>query len=135
MIREAGFFFQAEDGIRDLTVTGVQTCALPIWTAGDSRFAPGGRDVLDCSKGIELLQADTARVRPESGEHVHGFGNTHYWLDPENARPITAAILEALARLAPGERSNFASRRGDFLKRLDEGIARWTRALGPFRDT
>src|SRR2546430_3381173 len=28
------FFFQAEDGIRDLTVTGVQTCALPI-----SRFA------------------------------------------------------------------------------------------------
>src|SRR6266567_1673760 len=28
------FFFQAEDGIRDLTVTGVQTCALPI-------FAPG----------------------------------------------------------------------------------------------
>src|SRR2546430_7916495 len=29
------FFFQAEDGIRDLTVTGVQTCALPIYT-GDA---------------------------------------------------------------------------------------------------
>src|SRR5205085_3822346 len=27
------FFFQAEDGIRDLTVTGVQTCALPISSA------------------------------------------------------------------------------------------------------
>src|SRR2546430_10100462 len=27
---ESFFFFQAEDGIRDLTVTGVQTCALPI---------------------------------------------------------------------------------------------------------
>src|SRR2546421_5348582 len=26
------FFFQAEDGIRDLIVTGVQTCALPIYT-------------------------------------------------------------------------------------------------------
>src|SRR5258706_8683583 len=25
------FFFQAEDGIRDWSVTGVQTCALPIW--------------------------------------------------------------------------------------------------------
>src|SRR2546430_16160482 len=45
------FFFQAEDGIRDLTVTGVQTCALPIsiistlknrWyaTAKDRRFQP-----------------------------------------------------------------------------------------------
>src|SRR2546430_16126580 len=28
--KEMFFFFQAEDGIRDLTVTGVQTCALPI---------------------------------------------------------------------------------------------------------
>src|SRR5436189_5400604 len=28
-----GFFFQAEDGIRDTSVTGVQTCALPILTA------------------------------------------------------------------------------------------------------
>src|SRR3712207_8884681 len=26
-----GIFFQAEDGIRDIGVTGVQTCALPIW--------------------------------------------------------------------------------------------------------
>src|SRR2546430_4655757 len=31
-MQRAGFFFQAEDGIRDLTVTGVQTCALPIST-------------------------------------------------------------------------------------------------------
>src|SRR5688572_31156412 len=30
------FFFQAEDGIRDLTVTGVQTCALPISTASSA---------------------------------------------------------------------------------------------------
>src|SRR2546430_7041532 len=29
-MRPRSFFFQAEDGIRDLTVTGVQTCALPI---------------------------------------------------------------------------------------------------------
>src|SRR5437773_6317630 len=28
------FFFQAEDGIRDRDVTGVQTCALPIWVDG-----------------------------------------------------------------------------------------------------
>src|SRR5205085_9141454 len=40
--------FQAGDGIRDLTVTGVQTCALPIcvladaWDAGADRFVLGG---------------------------------------------------------------------------------------------
>src|SRR5256886_9052109 len=42
---ECCFFFQAEDGIRDLTVTGVQTCALPIslatiGTGSLSRRAP-----------------------------------------------------------------------------------------------
>src|SRR6266478_7574465 len=34
------FFFQAEDGIRDLTVTGVQTCALPI-SESISRWGSG----------------------------------------------------------------------------------------------
>src|SRR5688572_33295391 len=33
------FFFQAEDGIRDLTVTGVQTCALPIYRGGTVHLA------------------------------------------------------------------------------------------------
>src|SRR2546430_4469352 len=36
MCRSLFFFFQAEDGIRDLTVTGVQTCALPISTKSPS---------------------------------------------------------------------------------------------------
>src|SRR5258707_10801565 len=31
------FFFQAEDGIRDIGVTGVQTCALPISRSGRNR--------------------------------------------------------------------------------------------------
>src|SRR5256886_9998599 len=42
------FFFQAEDGIRDLTVTGVQTCALPISDGArkppDRVFGLGGGD-------------------------------------------------------------------------------------------
>src|SRR4030066_1960883 len=39
------FFFQAEDGIRDSSVTGVQTCALPILAAVRSAIAanPGAR--------------------------------------------------------------------------------------------
>src|SRR2546429_9277655 len=44
------FFFQAEDGIRDVAVTGVQTCALPIYAVADAGHgerlgwivAPGG---------------------------------------------------------------------------------------------
>src|SRR5256885_699302 len=39
------FFFQAEDGIRDYKVTGVQTCALPIFLYGEilARAAPSDR--------------------------------------------------------------------------------------------
>src|SRR2546429_4384135 len=33
---QVGFFFQAEDGIRDVAVTGVQTCALPIFVSDTS---------------------------------------------------------------------------------------------------
>src|SRR5689334_24213612 len=41
------FFFQAEDGIRDGTVTGVQTCALPIWYSSEShlRIRPASRRI------------------------------------------------------------------------------------------
>src|SRR5256886_7207800 len=45
------FFFQAEDGIRDLTVTGVQTCALPILHG----FGPFARESQNTS--LLLLQA------------------------------------------------------------------------------
>src|SRR2546422_2518332 len=42
MERGLFFFFQAEDGIRDVAVTGVQTCALPIsLELGEVVFLPG----------------------------------------------------------------------------------------------
>ena len=41
------FFFQAEDGIRDHCVTGVQTCALPILGMGGSRDFPFIYDLFD----------------------------------------------------------------------------------------
>src|SRR2546430_6876577 len=45
------FFFQAEDGIRDLTVTGVQTCALPISCAPPPgmAFSPGIHSLFWCN--------------------------------------------------------------------------------------
>src|SRR6266496_4500168 len=39
------FFFQAEDGIRDLYVTGVQTCALPIWPGFGGEGSRAARQV------------------------------------------------------------------------------------------
>lgn len=89
--------------------------------------------IVDASRGVRLLQTETPRLRAERHAHVHAFGNTHYWLDPHNARPITASILEALTKLSPADRPRFEASRNDFLKKLDSGIERWTAALAPYR--
>src|SRR5256886_3389667 len=73
------FFFQAEDGIRDLTVTGVQTCALPIFAIG----VASSDTMRSWSKG-EVKNPETINYRtfkPEKGglfcERI--FGPTRDW--------------------------------------------------------
>src|SRR2546429_1066807 len=69
------FFFQAEDGIRDVAVTGVQTCALPISARQGGRRAdarevqhvPSGRDRQ--GEGVRGLQ-DRKSTRLNSS---HGY--------------------------------------------------------------
>src|SRR2546430_11958509 len=56
------FFFQAEDGIRDLTVTGVQTCALPILITVDGKYFRQRLEQLAQSPA-KLLEAETERDR------------------------------------------------------------------------
>src|SRR5688572_32298641 len=63
------FFFQAEDGIRDLTVTGVQTCALPIYPPVTSchvwsTASPGGE--------TRLTVGRTSSAPPRSEERRVG---------------------------------------------------------------
>src|SRR5947207_9173918 len=74
------FFFQAEDGIRDHCVTGVQTCALPISPTLDSFFFDlsragvlSGVGELRQGIGIELSPYTTGR----STSHFHG--DPHAW--------------------------------------------------------
>src|SRR5438132_11680234 len=57
------FFFQAEDGIRDHCVTGVQTCALPISYGGDEE---GGIAVIDAAIGKRLDDVAKLDAHPES---------------------------------------------------------------------
>src|SRR5688572_32083400 len=80
------FFFQAEDGIRDLTVTGVQTCALPIFAfrrrvgqvrkpSGDLRYQgriDGRRDrrAVALADGLGCVAAGAGGPGPRSEEHT-----------------------------------------------------------------
>src|SRR5690554_7059118 len=55
---DVGFFFQAEDGIRDADVTGVQTCALPIC----SRVAPWRRPASGTSRASSRSVTTSTRL-------------------------------------------------------------------------
>src|SRR5688572_31388070 len=71
------FFFQAEDGIRDLTVTGVQTCALPILVKGTTQgtvsdvsgnysiAVPEGASLVFTFIGYTLSRSEERRVGKE----------------------------------------------------------------------
>src|SRR2546430_2782124 len=62
------FFFQAEDGIRDLTVTGVQTCALPISPTADApRAAQRVKEVLEVEPPYGARVTFSTGERPGSG--------------------------------------------------------------------
>jgi ABC-type Zn uptake system ZnuABC Zn-binding protein ZnuA len=104
-------------------------------TVNDPRFVRGSPHYLDASSGISLLQAETPRLRADKGRHLHGFGNTHYWLDPENGGRITGAILQALTRLAPAHRSYFEANRKLFLEQLNRRLEAWLGAVAPLKGT
>src|SRR3989475_9051387 len=87
------FFFQAEDGIRDLTVTGVQTCALPIFGVG------GLKTVQDPYTGAPLA-AVPALFPDVALLHVHRadvFGNCQIdgypHMDADIARAATTVLV------------------------------------------
>src|SRR6266567_7038646 len=75
------FFFQAEDGIRDLTVTGVQTCALPILPVGVDEFTVAGGLA---GSPINVVKAKTVDllIPAESEVVIEGLIDTEY-CEPE----------------------------------------------------
>src|SRR2546425_2000667 len=101
------FFFQAEDGIRDKLVTGVQTCALPI---SGLPPVPAGGDIPDRGRsaaarrparpGAPLHQRGAApRGHPgaRSGDAAHGRP-AHPRRDPERARTGAGGRDDAVVR-------------------------------------
>ena len=100
-----------------------------------SRLPAISAPVVDASTAVPLLQTETPRLRAERKAHTHAYGNTHYWLDPKNAWPITATILGALVGLSPADRTTFEINRETFLRRLEERRRAWETMLAPYRGT
>src|SRR2546421_9047718 len=72
------FFFQAEDGIRDLIVTGVQTCALPIFIS---------RQQLDAAQAAaQTADANVAALERQSAAAGAGVTNAQAGVRLADAR-------------------------------------------------
>src|SRR2546422_4736903 len=76
MSRLLFFFFQAEDGIRDVAVTGVQTCALPIYL--EARVSPevhelSAEPIEHLHRGGVALDAVDADLEIGQSRAVQGF--------------------------------------------------------------
>src|SRR3989449_274099 len=92
------FFFQAEDGIRDVAVTGVHTCALPI---SSGRFVP---DVLLGSRLVRVADAVPAQ-RPDRSAGGPGGVAVGYTLsspDGDDGAPLTDYDIIGAADSATG---------------------------------
>src|SRR5437867_1994581 len=73
------FFFQAEDGIRDRTVTGVQTCALPIYILADYSHLPhvNGENIESGSCRLSNVRS-AAEDNMTSGKYLFELGDVLY---------------------------------------------------------
>src|SRR3989454_352663 len=68
------FFFQAEDGIRDYKVTGVQTCALPIYPRQEIDQLPDLGGDRDLARDLEQLASLLGRQDPLAADVGPGLG-------------------------------------------------------------
>jgi len=100
--------------------------------AGRADLMRGRVGHVDASYAIPVIEVRGAAVGPGDG-HAHGNGNPHYWLDPKNAEIVTAAMLEALARLDPAHAGEFETNRAAFLAALDAKLAGWQQRLAPLQ--
>src|SRR5688572_11672144 len=81
------FFFQAEDGIRDLTVTGVQTCALPI--CPQTNLALALEQKPEIVRGIKEIVLMAGSLGPENG-NASRYAEFNVHVDPKAAHKVLA---------------------------------------------
>src|SRR5207245_5976385 len=79
-------FFQAEVGIRDATVTGVQTCALPISAMGSRLRSP-----TLLRRHLHPALKELGYVNPYAGTHKAGTRLVERWLSAFNTLHTNAA--------------------------------------------
>ena len=88
--------------------------------------------VVDLREGL-TLRSEACQHEAEHGEHVHGAGDPHVWLDPVMMKAMAATAETALAGAAPGKAQRFAANRQALDAELDALHARVDGLLAPVK--
>jgi zinc transport system substrate-binding protein len=75
--------------------------------------------VVDCSKGVRLIEVAENHGNEDDGEHRHRK-DPHIWLSPRNAKLMVENIYMGLAQVDPRNEAYYAGNRDEYLAKLDE---------------
>jgi zinc/manganese transport system substrate-binding protein len=99
--------------------------------ANNPKILLGRPGYIDCSVGIQVLEAPTLMDRSEGD--LHPKGNPHYMLDPANAKIAAQNIVDGLSRNFPQYRQIFEKNLKAYVAELDNWIGRWEKMAAPLR--
>lgn len=80
-------------------------------------------EVVDCSKGVAVLERPARKVDASMGD-VHPDGNPHYWLDPRNSAASARAIAEGLAKVDAAHAAAYRRRAEAFAEQAQAAYER-----------
>src|SRR5215467_15181908 len=112
------FFFQAEDGIRDYKVTGVQTCALPIlrrrcdvagFRVWACRIAAPGKAASRGRSGCPVAWVFSPYVVQAGSARVRGLAPTAFNRAGEKSRATGGGLPKVVDGVVPGDHAGSPS--------------------------
>lgn len=99
--------------------------------ASNPKILPGQSGYIDCSVGVNVIEAPR-RIDRSEGD-IHPKGNPHYNLDPVNGKVIAETIAAALSRNFPQHQETFQKNLKAYLSELDRWIPRWQEMATPLK--
>jgi ABC-type Zn uptake system ZnuABC Zn-binding protein ZnuA len=102
----------------------------PLVQCQNPRIRFGSVGYFDVSRYVQVMEVPYPVTR---GQGIHPIGNPHYWLDPENGRRISQAIMAKLSAMRPNDTSYFEQRFASFSLRISDKERQWKKRMKPYR--
>ena len=102
---------------------------------GHSDIERGEKGHVDASAAVAATDPTLVRAgfAARNRRSQRGLATLHFWLDPQTADAITAAIVKTFSEVDPDNKKYYEQNRAAFLSRLNQKIAEWQSRLEPLK--